>query len=162
VHNAGITRDRKLANMKADGWKSVVAVNLTAPERITASLLEEGVLGEGGRVVVISSIAGIAGNNGQTNYAASKAGLIGMVAALAPELAARGITINAVAPGFIETQMTAKVPIAIREAGRRLSSMLQGGQPVDVAETIAWYLQPASSGVSGNLVRVCGQALIGA
>jgi 3-oxoacyl-[acyl-carrier protein] reductase len=162
VHNAGITRDRKLANLKADGWKPVVAVNLTAPERITASLLDEGVLGEGGRVVVISSIAGIAGNNGQTNYAASKAGLIGMVAALAPELAARGITINAVAPGFIETQMTAKVPVAIREAGRRLSSMLQGGQPVDVAETIGWYLQPASSGVNGNLVRVCGQALIGA
>ena len=162
VHNAGITRDRKLANLKADAWKSVVAVNLTAPERITASLLDEGVLGEGGRVVVISSIAGIAGNNGQTNYAASKAGLIGMVAALAPELASRGITINAVAPGFIETQMTAKVPIAIREAGRRLSSMLQGGQPVDVAETIGWYLQPASSGVTGNLVRVCGQALIGA
>jgi 3-oxoacyl-[acyl-carrier protein] reductase len=162
VHNAGITRDRKLANMKEDGWKSVVAVNLTAPERITASLLDEGVLGEGGRVVVISSIAGIAGNNGQTNYAASKAGLIGMVGSLAPDLAQRGITVNAVAPGFIETQMTAKVPIAIREAGRRLSSVLQGGLPVDVAETIGWYLQPASAGVTGNLVRVCGQALIGA
>jgi 3-oxoacyl-[acyl-carrier protein] reductase len=162
VHNAGITRDRKLANLKADGWTSVVAVNLTAPERITASLLADGVLGEGGRVVVISSIAGIAGNNGQTNYAASKAGLIGMVSSLAPELAGRGVTINAVAPGFIETQMTAKIPVTIREAGRRLSSMLQGGLPVDVAETIAWYLQPASSGVTGNLVRVCGQALIGA
>jgi 3-oxoacyl-[acyl-carrier protein] reductase len=148
--------------MKEDGWRSVVAVNLTGPERITQSLLAEGVLGEGGRVVVISSIAGIAGNNGQTNYAASKAGLIGMVSALAPSLAGRGVTINAVAPGFIETQMTAKIPIGIREAGRRLSSMLQGGQPVDVAETIAWYLSPASSGVTGNLVRVCGQALIGA
>jgi 3-oxoacyl-[acyl-carrier protein] reductase len=162
VHNAGITRDRKLANLRPDGWTSVVAVNLTAPERITAALLEDGVLGAGGRVVVISSIAGIAGNNGQTNYAASKAGLIGMVSSLAPELAGRGVTINAVAPGFIETQMTAKIPVTIREAGRRLSSMLQGGQPVDVAETIAWYLQPASSGVTGNLVRVCGQALIGA
>jgi 3-oxoacyl-[acyl-carrier protein] reductase len=162
VHNAGITRDRKLANLKPDAWRSVVAVNLTAPERITAALLDEGVLTDGGRVVVISSVAGIAGNNGQTNYAASKAGLIGMVGALAPELAPRGITVNAVAPGFIETQMTAKIPFAIREGGRRLSSMLQGGLPVDVAETIAWYLQPASSGVTGNLVRVCGQALIGA
>jgi 3-oxoacyl-[acyl-carrier protein] reductase len=162
VHNAGITRDRRLANMSEDGWRTVVAVNLTAPERITASLLSEGVLGEGGRVVVISSVAGIAGNNGQTNYAASKAGLIGMVGALVPPLAARGITINAVAPGFIETQMTAKIPLGIREAGRRLSSMLQGGLPVDVAETIGWYLQPASAGVTGNLVRVCGQALIGA
>jgi 3-oxoacyl-[acyl-carrier protein] reductase len=162
VHNAGITRDRKLVNLTEDAWRTVVAVNLTAPERVTASLLEEGVLGAGGRVVVVSSIAGIAGNNGQTNYAASKAGLIGMVGALAPVLAERGITVNAVAPGFIETRMTAKVPIGIREAGRRLSSMLQGGLPVDVAETIAWYLQPASAGVSGNLVRVCGQALIGA
>jgi 3-oxoacyl-[acyl-carrier protein] reductase len=162
VHNAGITRDRKLANLTEDAWRSVVAVNLTAPERVTASLLADGVLGEGGRVVVVSSIAGIAGNNGQTNYAASKAGLIGLVGALAPELAPRGITVNAVAPGFIETRMTAQVPIAIREAGRRLSSLLQGGLPVDVAETIGWYLQPASAGVTGNVVRVCGQALIGA
>jgi 3-oxoacyl-[acyl-carrier protein] reductase len=162
VHNAGITRDRKLANLTEEAWRSVVAVNLTAPERVTASLLEDGVLGEGGRIVVVSSIAGIAGNNGQTNYAASKAGLIGLVGALAPELAPRGITVNAVAPGFIETQMTAKVPLGIREAGRRLSSLLQGGLPVDVAETIGWYLQPGSAGVTGNVVRVCGQALIGA
>jgi len=162
VHNAGITRDRKLANLTEDAWRSVVAVNLIAPERVTESLLADGVLGEGGRIVVVSSIAGIAGNNGQTNYAASKAGLIGLVGALAPELAPRGITVNAVAPGFIETQMTAKVPIGIREAGRRLSSLLQGGLPVDVAETIGWYLQPASAGVTGNVVRVCGQALIGA
>ena len=162
VHNAGITRDRKLANLTEDAWRSVVAVNLTAPERVTAALLEDGVLGEGGRIVVVSSIAGIAGNNGQTNYAASKAGLIGLVGALAPELAPRGITVNAVAPGFIETRMTAQVPLAIREAGRRLSSLLQGGLPVDVAETIGWYLQPASAGVTGNVVRVCGQALIGA
>jgi 3-oxoacyl-[acyl-carrier protein] reductase len=162
VHNAGITRDRKLANLKEDAWRQVVAVNLTAPERITAALLEDGILGEGGRVVVISSMAGIAGNTGQTNYAASKAGLIGMVSALAPELAPRGVTINAIAPGFIDTQMTAKVPFAIREAGRRLSSMLQGGQPVDVAEAIGYYLSPGSSGVTGNVVRVCGQSLIGA
>ena len=162
VHNAGITRDRKLVNLSEDAWRSVVAVNLTAPERVTAALLADGVLGEGARVVVVSSVAGIAGNTGQTNYAASKAGLIGMVGALAPEVAPRGITVNAVAPGFIETQMTAKVPIGIREAGRRLSAMLQGGLPVDVAETIGWFLQPASAGVTGNVVRVCGQALIGA
>jgi 3-oxoacyl-[acyl-carrier protein] reductase len=162
VHNAGITRDRMLRNLAEDAWRSVVAVNLTAPERITLELVEDGILGAGGRVVVTSSVAGIAGNAGQTNYAASKAGLIGLVQALAPGLAERGITINAVAPGFIETQMTAAIPLAIREGGRRLSSMLQGGLPVDVAETEGWLLSPASSGVTGNVVRVCGQALIGA
>jgi 3-oxoacyl-[acyl-carrier protein] reductase len=107
-------------------------------------------------------MAGIAGNNGQTNYATSKAGVIGMVEALAPELAKVGATINAVAPGFIETQMTAAMPIGPREAGRRMSSLSQGGLPVDVAETIAWFASPASTGVNGNTVRVCGQNLLGA
>jgi 3-oxoacyl-[acyl-carrier protein] reductase len=110
----------------------------------------------------VSSISGIAGNAGQTNYSTSKAGVIGVVQAWAPELAKRGVTINAVAPGFIETQMTAAMPIAIREAGRRLNSVSQGGLPIDVAETIAWYASPGSAGVTGNVVRVCGQALIGA
>ncbi|HET9656300.1 MAG TPA: 3-oxoacyl-ACP reductase [Kineosporiaceae bacterium] len=162
VHNAGITRDRKLVNLEQDAWRQVIEVNLAGPSRITADLLEDGVLGSGGRIVGVSSIAGIAGNLGQTNYAASKAGVIGLVDALAPELAPLGITVNAVAPGFVETQMTRKVPLMIREAGRRLSSLKQGGLPVDVAETVAWLLGPASAGVTGNVVRVCGQALIGA
>jgi 3-oxoacyl-[acyl-carrier protein] reductase len=85
-----------------------------------------------------------------------------MVHYTARELAKRKITINAVAPGFIETQMTAAMPFAIREAGRRMNSMSQGGQPADVAETIAWFAQPASSGLNGNVVRVCGQSLLGA
>ena len=85
-----------------------------------------------------------------------------MVDALAPVMAERGATINAVAPGFIETQMTAKVPIALREAGRRMNSLSQGGLPVDVAETIAWLASPGSGGVNGNVVRVCGQSLLGA
>jgi len=84
------------------------------------------------------------------------------VEALAPALAERKGTINAVAPGFIETQMTAAMPLATREGGRRLSSLAQGGLPVDVAETIAWFSNPGSGGVNGNVVRVCGQALIGA
>ena len=107
-------------------------------------------------------MSGIAGNSGQTNYAASKAGVIGMVEALAPELAKGKQTINAVAPGFIETQMTAAMPVGPREAGRRMSSLSQGGLPVDVAETIAWFASPASTGVNGNVVRVCGQNLLGA
>lgn len=165
VHNAGITRDRTLGRMDADRWNAVIAVNLSAIERITDALISgraRAVLNEGGRIVCVSSISGIAGNAGQTNYATSKAGVIGVVDAYAPVVAKRGATINAVAPGFIETQMTAKVPLAIREAGRRMSSLSQGGLPVDVAEAIAWFASPASGGVNGNVVRVCGQSLLGA
>ena len=138
VHNAGITRDKKLANMDESRWESVIAVNLTAPELITRELLSQGVVNKGGSIVGVASIAGIAGNVGQTNYAASKAGVIGFVDSLADELK-DGITVNAVAPGFIITQMTAAVPFATREVGQRLNAMSQGGLPVDVAETIAWY-----------------------
>ena len=162
VHNAGITRDKRLANMRTDVWDAVLNVNLRAPERITAHLLEVDALRPGASIVGVASISGIAGNNGQTNYATSKAGVIGLVQALAPDLESKGFRINAVAPGFIETKMTAKVPLAIREAGRRMNSLAQGGQPVDVAETIAWFADPASAGVTGNIVRVCGQSLLGA
>jgi len=161
VHNAGITRDKKLANMAEDRWSSVIAVNLSAPERITAELLEQGLINKNGRIVGVSSIAGIAGNVGQTNYAVSKAGVIGFVDAIAPTLK-NDITINAVAPGFIITAMTAAVPFATREVGQRLNAMAQGGLPVDVAETIAWYASPGSSAVNGNVVRVCGQMMLGA
>jgi 3-oxoacyl-[acyl-carrier protein] reductase len=161
VHNAGITRDKKLANMKEDGWSSTIGVNLTAPERITAELLDQGLVRPNGRIIGVSSIAGIAGNVGQTNYAASKAGVIGLVQALADTLD-NGITINAVAPGFIHTKMTAAVPFMTREVGSMLNAMSQGGYPVDVAETIAWYANPASTAVNGNVVRVCGQMMLGA
>ncbi|MFG2500168.1 3-oxoacyl-ACP reductase [Streptomyces sp. NPDC048441] len=162
IHNAGITRDRKLANMPADRWSPVLDVNLTSVLRTTDALLKSGALNRGGSIVATASIAGIAGNVGQTNYAASKAGIIGMVRALAPvALAEYGVTVNAVAPGFIETKMTAAVPLLIREAGRRMNSLAQGGLPVDVAETTAW-LAGASSGVNGQVIRVCGQSLLGA
>lgn len=161
VHNAGVTRDKTLANMKEQFWDMVININLSAAERINHYLLEHDALNEQGRIVCVSSISGIAGNLGQTNYATSKAGVIGLVKYTAPHLK-KGITINAVAPGFIETQMTAAIPFAIREAGRRMNSMSQGGLPVDVAETIAWFAAPASSGVNANIVRVCGQSLLGA
>ncbi len=162
VHNAGVTRDRTIAKMPEERWTQLLEINLSSEERINDTLLDGGKLNANGRIVCVSSMSGIAGNSGQTNYAASKAGVIGMVEALAPELAARGATINAVAPGFIETKMTAAMPIGPREAGRRLSSLSQGGLPVDVAETIAWFASPASTGVNGNTVRVCGQSLLGA
>ncbi|KAB8167696.1 3-oxoacyl-ACP reductase [Streptomyces sp. 3MP-14] len=160
VHNAGITRDRTLARMDAERWRAVLDVNLIAVERLTDALLPE--LGEGGRIVCTSSISGLAGNVGQTNYAASKAGLVGLVGHLAPRLAERGITVNAVAPGFIETGMTAAVPALVRMAGRRMNSLAQGGLPVDVAEAVAYLAAPASGAVSGQVLRVCGQALLGA
>ncbi|MGH3414383.1 MAG: 3-oxoacyl-ACP reductase [Marmoricola sp.] len=161
VHNAGITRDKKLANMSEDRFGSVISVNVTAPERITRELLDQKLVNENGRIVGVSSIAGIAGNVGQTNYATSKAAVIGLVDSLAPELK-DDITINAVAPGFIVTTMTAAVPLATREVGQRMNAMAQGGLPADVAETIAWYLNPGSTAVNGNVVRVCGQMMLGA
>ena len=162
VHNAGVTRDKTLGRMDESRWDSVLAINLTAQERINDELLAREAIRENGRIVCVSSMSGIAGNAGQTNYAASKAGVIGMVESMAGEVGRKGLTINAVAPGFIETQMTAAMPIATREAGRRMNSLAQGGLPVDVAETIAWFASPATGGVNGNVVRVCGQSLVGA
>jgi 3-oxoacyl-[acyl-carrier protein] reductase len=162
VHNAGITRDKTLGRMTQDLWDAVIEVNLHAPLRIDGELNARDVIRDNGRMILVSSISGIAGNAGQTNYGTSKAGVIGAVQAFAPLAAKQGNTVNAVAPGFIESQMTAAMPIAAREAGRRMNSLSQGGLPVDVAETIAWLASPASAGVNGNIVRVCGQSLIGA
>lgn len=165
VHNAGITRDRLLANTDEQGWGSVLEVNLTAQLRINQVLLDPeraGGLADGGRIIGVASTSGIAGNRGQANYAASKAGVIGAVRTLAPQLADRGITVNAVAPGFIETEMTGKIPVATREFARRFNSVQQGGQPVDVGEAIGYLADPASAAVTGQVLRVCGQSQIGA
>ncbi len=162
VHNAGITRDKTIVNMKETLWNMVINVNLSAQERINDALLASGQLRPNGRIVCVSSISGVAGNMGQTNYGTSKAGVIGMVHSMAPVLRGKSITINAVAPGFIETQMTDAIPFTIRTAARLMNSMNQGGQTIDVAETIAWFANPASTGITGNIVRVCGQSLIGA
>lgn len=161
VHNAGITRDKLLANMDAARWGSVIAVNIAAQLRINEALLGSGRLGDGFRIVSVASTSGIAGNRGQTNYAASKAGVIGMVRSTAARLAPVGGTANAVAPGFIETEMTAKIPFATREVARRLNSLQQGGLPLDVAEAIAFLASDAAGGISGNVLRVCGQNMVG-
>ncbi|WP_034272232.1 3-oxoacyl-ACP reductase [Actinospica robiniae] len=165
VHNAGVTRDKTLGRMERAQWDTVLDVNLRAVENLTAALLEPAgaLLSPGGRIVCTSSINGIAGAAGQTNYAAGKAGLIGLVEALAPRAADQlGGTVNAVAPGFIETQMTAAVPLFVREAGRRLNSLRQGGQPIDVAEAVAFLAAPGSGHINGQTLRVCGQSLLGA
>ena len=162
VHNAGVTRDKTIGRMTELQWSTVLAINVIAPQRITDELVERKAIRRNGRVIGLSSINGIAGTAGQTNYATSKAGVIGFVEASAPGLAKKGITVNAVAPGFIETQMTAAIPFAAREVGRRMNSLSQGGLPIDVAETIAWFAWPASTGVTGQVVRVCGQSVSGA
>ncbi|WP_183392184.1 3-oxoacyl-ACP reductase [Kineococcus radiotolerans] len=163
VHNAGITRDRSFVNLDEAAWNSVLDVNLRAPLRLTTGLLDQpGALAPAARFVYLSSINGLAGAKGQTNYATSKAGLVGLVQALAEPLAARGLAANAVAPGFIETPMTAAMPPVPRELGRRIASLQQGGLPVDVAEAVGWLAQPDAAGIDGQVLRVCGQNLLGA
>lgn len=163
VHNAGITRDKTLARMKPEHWDQALGINLDAVIRITDALIgEDGPLLDDGRVIVLSSIAGIAGNLGQTNYSASKAGVIGYVRRLADELEGRGITVNAIAPGFIETRLTAAIPVMIREVGRRLSSLGQGGLPRDIGDAITFLATPGAQGLTANVLRVCGQSFVGA
>jgi len=162
IHNAGITRDKMMVSMPESMWEQVIDVNLSSIERINAHLLENDSINTEGRIVCVSSISGIAGNLGQTNYALSKASIIGMIESTAPQLSAKNITINAVAPGFIETDMTAAVPVFTRFAGRRVCALSQGGLPIDVAETISFLLAPQSKGITANLVRVCGLNIMGA
>jgi 3-oxoacyl-[acyl-carrier protein] reductase len=123
IHNAGITRDKMLRNMKPENWQLVVEISVGAPQRITDYLLEKGLINDGGRIVGIASIAGIAGNRGQTNYASAKAGVIGWIQSLAKRVADKGITANVIAPGFMETEMVKTIPLGMREAGRRMNSM---------------------------------------
>lgn len=159
VNNAGITRDKTLGNMPETSWNEVLAVNLKAAIRLTEALLQQG-LHNGGAIISLASISGIAGNFGQTNYSASKAGIIGFSQSLAITTQQRGITVNAVAPGFIETKMTASIPLVMKEVARRMSSLKQGGLPQDVAETICFLA--TAKGISGQTIRVCGGNLIGA
>ena len=160
VHNAGITRDRSLYRMRAEEWQSVMAVNLQAILRIDQALDAAQAWTPYATEICLASINGIAGSAGQTNYAASKSGVIGYVQARAVQKPATLGSVSAVAPGFIETAMTAKMPLLLRQLGRRANSLSQGGQPEDVAEAIAFLAR--SHGANGQTLRVCGQSWVGA
>lgn len=162
VHNAGVTRDKTLARMPDHFWDMAININLSAPMLITSALDQQNHLSDTARVICISSISGIAGNVGQTNYSASKSGVAGYVRQQAKLWANSNKTINAIAPGFIETQMTEQIPFMTRELGRRMNSLSQGGKPEDVAQGVALFAQPGSDGLNGQVLRVCGQSLIGA
>ncbi|OGO81251.1 MAG: 3-oxoacyl-ACP reductase [Chromatiales bacterium RIFOXYA1_FULL_46_5] len=161
VHNAGITRDKLFHRMTQAQWSQTLEVNLRAVQRITSQLLEQQQIQAEGRVVLLSSMNGLAGQKGQTNYASSKAALAGYCQFMAGK-DNRGITFNAVAPGFIETQMTAAMPFIPREVGRRLNSLHQAGLPEDVASAVAFFSRPDAVGLNGSVLRVCGQCVIGA
>lgn len=161
IHNAGITRDRTLFGMREKDWDDVLTVNLEAVFDITHQILRRGMLKRGGRIVCMSSVVGISGNFGQTNYSASKAGLVGYVRGMADAMAQEECTINAVAPGFIETDMTAKIPFVAKQFARRLSSLAQGGQPDDVADMVTFLASPCASTINGQVLRVCGGSFLG-
>lgn len=159
INNAGITRDKTIAKMSIDQWRSVLNVNLKATINLTETFIQNG-FNKNAKVVGLSSISGIAGNVGQTNYSLSKAGMIGFMQSIASTQ--ENLYANAVAPGFIETKMTENLPFFVKEGGRRLSTLKQGGLPEDVAELIGFLASPLSDGINGQCLRVCGGSMIGA
>ncbi|MEJ2755191.1 MAG: SDR family oxidoreductase, partial [Gammaproteobacteria bacterium] len=162
VHNAGITRDRLFYNLSDSDWRTVISTNLLAPITITEHLLEQQQLAQHGRIVLMSSVMALSGHSGQSNYCVSKAGFIGFMEAIGPTLRAQHRTINAIAPGYIDTPMTRRIPVLLREIAKRLNVFAQMGAPEDVAEAVALCCHPASSGLQQNVLRVCGLMPLGA
>jgi 3-oxoacyl-[acyl-carrier protein] reductase len=161
INNAGIIRDKTIAKMTPDQWRAVLNVNLKSVIRFTNALLQEGIA-DGASIVGLSSISGIAGNMGQTNYSASKAGMIAYSREIAANYHFRGITSNAIAPGFIETKMTENLPFFVKEGGRRLSALKQGGLPSDIAQAATFFAGPGGKYITGQVLRVCGGSFVGA
>ena len=162
INNAGITRDKTLKNMPEQYWDNLIAINLTAVINLTEEALTMGLIPAGGRIISTSSISGIAGNFGQTNYTATKAALIGYSASKSKELKAKGITINAIAPGYIETDMVKTMPMMTRIFAERLTSLAQAGKPEDIAEAMAFLAHPGAESINGQVLRVCGGSFLGA
>lgn len=156
VNNAGITRDNLMLRMKADEWDDVINTNLSAIFRVTKACLKGMTKARWGRIINISSVVGSMGNPGQANYAAAKAGLEGFGRALAAEIASRNITVNSIAPGFIETDMTQALPEAQRELLLKQVPAGRLGQPEDIASAVAFLASDAASYITGTTLHVNG------
>jgi 3-oxoacyl-[acyl-carrier protein] reductase len=156
INNAGITRDNLLIRMKEDEWTSVLDVDLTAAFLLTQAFARPMMKARAGRIVNIASVIGIIGNAGQANYAAAKGGLIALTKSVAKELAPRNITVNAIAPGFIETAMTASLSQEIQDKYRGLIPLNRLGAPEDVAHAVLFLCSPASSYITGQVINVDG------
>ena len=156
INNAGITRDNLLMRMKEDEWNDIIDTNLTSVYRLSKACLRAMTKARKGRIISISSVVGASGNAGQTNYAAAKAGLIGFTKSLAREIGARGITVNAVAPGFIDTDMTRALPDAQREALLTGIPLNRLGQPEEIAAAVAFLASPGAAYISGETLHVNG------
>ncbi len=156
VNNAGITRDQLLVRMKPEEWRRVLDINLDGVFTMTQPVARIMMRQRSGRIVSISSVVGLMGNAGQCNYAASKAGLIGFTKSLARELGSRGITVNAVAPGYIQTPMTDKLTDAQREALLKSLAIPRLGTAEDVAEAVAFLVGPGGSYITGTVLNVSG------
>jgi 3-oxoacyl-[acyl-carrier protein] reductase len=156
VNNAGITKDRTLKKMTPEEWNAVININLTSLFNVTNNMLTAELIPDGGRVINISSISGISGNFGQTNYSSTKAGAIGFTKSLAKELGKRKITVNAVAPGFIKSAMTDKIPIEMLAGILQLIPMGEIGLPEDVANAVKFLASDVAKYISGTVIRVDG------
>lgn len=156
VNNAGITRDKLIMRMSAEDWKSVFDTNLHGAFYFAKAAVRPMMKQRSGRIINISSIAGITGNPGQTNYAATKAGLIGFTKSLAKEIGSRGITINAVAPGYIETEMTEEIGEAMQAKLKENIALRRLGTPEDIAEAVLYLASPGASYVTGHVLQVDG------
>jgi 3-oxoacyl-[acyl-carrier protein] reductase len=156
VNNAGVTRDNLLLRMKVEDWDQVLATNLTGAFLCTQAALKPMIKQRGGRIVNITSVVGLAGNAGQANYAASKAGLIGFTKSVAREVASRNVTANAVAPGFIETDMTAAMTDKAREAVVSAIPLGRVGQSGDIAAAVAFLVSDEAAYITGQVLAVDG------
>ena len=160
VNNAGITRDTLLMRMKEEDFKQVIDTNLVGTFNVTKNVISYMMKARNGRIINISSVVGISGNAGQTNYAASKAGIIGFTKSLAKEVASRNITVNAVAPGFIDTQMTAGLKEDIKEEIAKKIPLKRMGTPQDVANVVKFLASSDSSYITGQVIHIDGGMLM--